>query len=97
MYVSNTVKYFIYHTYKEYRLSRYLMPRQQIFVELFSFRLRPSITLWKSIGSVLEDPSTPQGGLWYFIHTVARVIFFGFKILNFNILGVFRKMNILEV
>ena len=29
-----------------------------------------------------------------FIHTYARVIFLGFKTLNFNIFGVFRKMNI---
>ena len=47
-------------------------------------------------GYIFLYGGTPGGGgvLWYFHTYVGSGYFFGFKILNFNIFGVFRKMNI---
>ena len=38
--------------------------------------------------------TAPGGVLWYFHTYVGSAHFFGFKILNFSIFGVFRKINI---
>ena len=47
-------------------------------------------------GYIFLYGGTPVGGgvLWYFHTYVGSGYYFGFKILNFNIFGVFRKMNI---
>ena len=45
-------------------------------------------------GYIFLYGGTPGGVLWYFHTHVGSGYFFRFKILNFNIFGVFRKMNI---